>query len=317
MPAWNVEKAIEIAAPVSKVYRLVCDYRNWTRWSPWLIAEPQAKVDISEASDRVGSTYHWTGDVVGEGRLEHQRVVPDQLVEARLEFLRPQKSLCKTAFRLEPIQLDQGVAGTRLIWSIDGTLPWYLFWLKSTITTMVGMDFQRGLGMIKEFSETERITSLTEVLGVETIPSVRVAGFTARCSVDQVNASMQEMLGKVQAEYQEVGLPMEGALIAVYTKFNMSEGVFEYLLGRAIPSTLVLPEYTKLTEWSLPACRALHVRHIGSYKHLGNAWSVANRIAQHQRLKLDRRASFEIYSTVPPDTAEDALQTDLYLPLRG
>jgi hypothetical protein len=30
MPVWNVQKSIEIDAPVSKVYQMVSDYRTWT-----------------------------------------------------------------------------------------------------------------------------------------------------------------------------------------------------------------------------------------------------------------------------------------------
>ena len=311
MPVWNVQKSIEIDAPVSKVYQMVSDYRTWTTWSPWLIAEPQAKVDISDRSNQVGSTYHWSGTVVGEGKLEHVRLEQDRLVEAQLSFLRPMKSVCKTDFKLEAIG-DR----TRLVWSIDGNLPWYLFFLPPMIETMLGMDYQRGLTMIKELAETGRITSSTEVLGIESIPPIRVAGFQAQSSVFNIEQSMEEMLVKLESEYQDQGMPKEGAMVAVYTRFKVKQGIFEYLLGRAIPDSLLIPTHSSLKEWKLPQARALHLRHIGSYKHLGNAWSIANRIADHQKLKLNRSASFEIYTNSPHDNPEESLQTDLYLPLR-
>jgi len=311
MPVWNVQKSIEIDAPVSKVYQMVSDYRTWTSWSPWLIAEPQAKVDISDRSNQVGSTYHWSGKVVGEGRLEHLRLETDRLVEDCLDFIRPTKSKSKTGFKFEAIG-DR----TRLVWSIDGNLPWYLFFLPPMIETMLGMDYQRGLMMIKELAETGRITSSTEVLGIESIPPIRVAGLQAQSSVFNIEQSMEEMLVKLESEYQDQGMPKEGAMVAVYTRFKVKQGIFEYLLGRAIPDTLLIPTPSSLKEWKFPQARALHVRHTGSYKHLGNAWSIANRIAEHQKLKLNRSASFEIYTNSPHDNPEESLQTDLYLPLR-
>ena len=311
MPVWNVQKSIEIDAPVSKVYQMVSDYRTWTTWSPWLIAEPQAKVDISDRSNQVGSTYHWSGKVVGEGRLEHLRLETDRLVEDRLDFIRPTKSKSKTGFKFEAI-----ANRTKLVWSIDGNLPWYLFFLTPMIKTMVGMDYQRGLMMIKELAETGRITSSTEVLGIESIPPIRVAGLQAQSSVFNIEQSMEEMLVKLESEYQNQGMPKEGAMVAVYTRFKVKQGIFEYLLGRAIPDTLLIPTHSSLKEWKFPKARALHVRHTGSYKHLGNAWSIANRIAEHQKLKLNRSASFEIYTNSPHDNPEGSLQTDLYLPLR-
>lgn len=311
MPVWNVQKSIEIDAPVSKVYQMVSDYRTWTTWSPWLIAEPQAKVDISDRSNQVGSTYHWSGKVVGEGRLEHLRLETDRLVEDCLDFIRPTKSKSKTGFKFEAI-----ANRTKLVWSIDGNLPWYLFFLTPMIKTMVGMDYQRGLMMIKELAETGRITSSTEVLGIESIPPIRVAGLQAQSSVFNIEQSMEEMLVKLESEYQDQGMPKEGAMVAVYTRFKVKQGIFEYLLGRAIPDTLLIPTPSSLKEWKFPQARALHVRHTGSYKHLGNAWSIANRIAEHQKLKLNRSASFEIYTNSPHDNPEESLQTDLYLPLR-
>ena len=311
MPVWTVQKSIEIDAPVSKVYQMVSDYRTWTTWSPWLIAEPQAKVDISDRSNQVGSTYHWSGKMVGEGRLEHLRLETDRLVEDRLDFIRPTKSKSKTGFKFEAI-----ANRTKLVWSIDGNLPWYLFFLTPMIKTMVGMDYQRGLMMIKELAETGRITSSTEVLGIESIPPIRVAGFQAQSSVFNIEQSMEEMLVKLESEYQDQGMPKEGAMVAVYTRFKVKQGIFEYLLGRAIPDTLLIPTPSSLKEWKFPQARALHVRHTGSYKHLGNAWSIANRIAEHQKLKLNRSASFEIYTNSPHGNPEESLQTDLYLPLR-
>lgn len=65
MPAWNVTQKVFVEAPASKVYEAVSDYRTWTTWSPWLIADPQAITKVSEVPDAVGSTYHWEGTVVG------------------------------------------------------------------------------------------------------------------------------------------------------------------------------------------------------------------------------------------------------------
>ena len=61
MPAWSVQQRVLIEAPVSKVYQTVADYGTWTTWSPWLIADPAAKVEMSSAANGVGAKYHWTG----------------------------------------------------------------------------------------------------------------------------------------------------------------------------------------------------------------------------------------------------------------
>ena len=311
MPAWALKKSIQIAAPASKVYSLVSDFNTWTAWSPWLIADPATKVQISQVPDQSGSTYHWISDIVGEGKLEHTKLEQDTYVESSLQFIRPMQAHCTTAFQIAP-------AGdkTELTWSINGSLPWYLFWLKSTIIGLIGMDYYRGLSMIRALAEQGSIPSRTEVLGVEPFPTLRVAGFPATGSFYSMEDSMAPILRKLENEYQEEGLPKEGAVVALYTRFNLSKASLEYTLGRAIPETLIMPSHSKLTDWRLPACRALHVRHTGAYEHLGNAWSVANRIARHQKLKLNRRVSLEIYTPWTSETPKEHYQTDLYLPIR-
>ena len=105
-------------------------------------------------------------------------------------------------------------------------------------------------------------------------------------------------------------------MIAVYTRFLIKEGIFEYILGYAIPETLILPLHSPLKDWKQPKGQALHVRHVGSYRHLGNAWSAANQIARHKRLRLCKTGTYEIYTTSPNEVPEESLQTDLYLPCK-
>jgi uncharacterized protein YndB with AHSA1/START domain len=183
MSRFQVERAIEIHAQPDRVFAVVADYHTWTTWSPWLCAEPDAKVTVTGGGSSVGSVYAWTGEATGQGELEHKRLEPGQLIEDEIRFLKPFKSKSRVAFELIP----QG-EGTRLTWSMDG---------------------------------------------------------------------------------------------------------------------------------SLPASNALRVEHVGSYEHLGNAWSAAKQIARYRKLKQCKVGTFEIYRNPPPETPESELRTDVYLPLRS
>lgn len=311
MPSWNVARSIEIAAPVSKVYELISDFNTWTSWSPWLVADPAARVQVSDVPNRVGSKYHWKGDIVGEGELEHLSLEPNVRILTDLRFISPMKSVCKTGFDLQ----DQGER-TLLTWKIDGSLPWFLFWLKPSIINMIGDDYQRGLLMIRELAEHGKISSQIESLGTETFASIRIAGIEAKTSLFEFGQSVDDLRIRLDQEYREEGLPLEGLLVSVLKRTTSGPQGIEYLLGRAIPDSLVLPNHSKLIEWRYAACKAYHVKHVGSHEHLPNALAVAERLAKHQRLKLDQRFKFGIYTTNTPETHADGLQTDLYLPLR-
>jgi len=311
MPSWSVARSIEIAAPVSKVYELIADFNTWTSWSPWLIADPQTTVQISDVPDRVGSKYSWKGEVIGQGEITHLSLEPNRLVQTDLRFIRPMQAVCKTGF-----QLESHGQKTLLTWNIDGSLPWFLFWLKPAIIGGIGDDYQRGLLMIRELAERGKISSQIDNMGIETFATLRIAGIEGTTGLFEFGQSFDQMRSRLDREYREEGLPLEGLLVSVLKCTTSGPQGIEFLIGRAIPDSLVLPSHSKLVEWRYPACKVFHIRHTGSHEHLPNALSVADRLVKHQRLKLDKRFKLLIHTTLPPETPADQLQTDLYLPLR-
>ena len=50
MPAFHVQRNIVIRAPAEKVFDTVADYSTWTTWSPWLGADKDATVNVSDDS---------------------------------------------------------------------------------------------------------------------------------------------------------------------------------------------------------------------------------------------------------------------------
>ena len=311
MPALNIEKSVFIQASPERVFELVADYRTWTTWSPWLIAEPDAKVTVSTESASVGSTYAWHGQVTGQGELEHKKLIAGQLVEDELRFLKPMKSTCKTSFKL-----NREGSGTRLVWDMEGSMPWFLFWIIPMMRTFIGMDYQRGLNMIKEYVETGAIASNTIVHGKEQVGPIRMAGIAGKCSIDDVSESMDRAFEQARKEFQKEGLSIDKGMISVYTKFRIKEAGFDYISGFMIDESTVLPASSPLKIWALPASPAFRVEHIGAYRHLGNGWSVANQLCRHKKFKQQRIGTYEIYRTLPSEVQERDIKTDIYLPLR-
>lgn len=310
MPRFHVDRSIEIGASPQRVFETVTDFGTWTTWSPWLIAEPDAQVTVTPNSAAVGSVYAWNGQVTGQGEIEHLQLVPGELILDEIRFLKPFRSVSSVSFRMEPAG-----EGTRLTWNMDGSLPWFMFWMKGMMQTMIGMDYDRGLKMLKEWMETGSISSRTVVRGVETIGPLRVAGIRAICSIDDVGPSMKKSFSEAAAAFRKHNLPMDGEMISVYHKFDMKARTFDYTSGYAIPSSAdAVP--AELSEWSIPTLKAFCVDHIGSYDHLGNGWSAANQIARYKKMKQCRVGTFEIYRTTPDDTPEAELKTEIYLPLK-
>ena len=95
-------------------------------------------------------------------------------------------------------------------------------------------------------------------------------------------------------KFRNEGIPSEGAVVVYYNRLNTTTGNCEFFVGRAIPDTLLLPEHAGLSDFRIPAKRAFHVKYLGLPMHLLNAWSVADRIAEYQRLKIASGDRLEI-----------------------
>lgn len=310
MPRYHVQRSIEIAVAPQTVFDTVADYNSWRSWSPWLLAEPDADVHVSGDGASVGSIYSWKGEVVGQGEIEHRTLEPGRLIEDEIRFAKPFKSRSNVSFEFEPAG-----AGTTLTWHMRGSLPWFMFWMKPMMQAMIGMDYERGLKMLKEWIETGRVLSKVTVRGVEPVGPLRVAGVRRTTLLSEIGPSMNAAFTDAQTHLTRAGIPIDGQPISVYHHFNMKTQVFDYTTGFVIPETAgAVP--SALFEWSIPTVTALAVEHIGRYEHLGNGWSAANQVARYRKLKQSKAGAFELYRNDPQQTSPAELRTEIFLPLK-
>lgn len=311
MPRFQVQRSISIQASAEQVFDVVADYGNWTVWSPWLCAEPEAEVRVSDDPSSVGSLYAWNGELVGAGEIEHQVLERGALIEDEIRFLKPFCSTSRVTFEMEP-EAD----GSRLTWRMQGTLPWFLFWMRSQMETFVGMDYERGLKMLKEFIETGSVLSETTVQGIQKVGPVRMAGVRKRCSLADIGPVMTAALDEAREEFCRLDVtPEAGGAVTVYLNWNLRSQVFEFLSGFLLPESA--PESLgSLSCWSTPEISALRVDHRGSYEHVGNAWSAAWQVARYRKHKVRNRGTFEFYRDNPEETDVADLRTEVYLPLK-
>jgi len=310
MPRFHVQRSIEINAPAERVFEVTSDYGQWTRWSPWLCTEPDANVTVSDNANSVGSVYAWSGDLVGAGEIEHKQLVSPKSIDDEIRFTKPFKSTSQVKFEIEPTD-----SGSQITWHMDGSLPWFMFWMTSKMDTFIGMDYDRGLRMLKELIETGNVSSKTDIVGKQTMGPFQVVGVRRTCAVKDVGQSMGEAFPEARRLADEHGLPAGGESVSVYHRFDMKNQTFEYTSG-FMTTEPIQSAPAGLETWGLPAIECLRVDHIGCYSHLGNAWSAANTFARYKKLKQSKIGAFELYKNSPEHVAPAELLTEVYLPLR-
>lgn len=308
MPKFSVSRSITIEKHPDEVFDIVSDFGTWTQWSPWLCAEPDAEVKVSTDSASIGAKYSWNGKIVGAGELQHDRLEKGKRIEDTIRFLKPFKSQSDVSFDFEPV-----AAGTKTTWNMNGSLPWFMFWMKPMMESFIGMDYERGLKMLKEWMETNRIKSKSESKGVQSVGPLNMSGIRRTSKLSEIAAFMEKDLHNAKQKLEQNDVAILGCM-SVYHNFKIKTQIMDYTSGFVTQGSVDVPG---LSNWNIGNVNALRVDHTGSYDHLGNAWFAANQIARNTPgMKQSKAGAFEVYKNDPTDTAEEDLITEIYLPLK-
>lgn len=309
MPKTFVQESTLIKASRDQVFDYVTNLNHWSVWSPWLCVEPTASVHVSSDGKSVGSVSTWDGEVVGKGENEIKVLDPGKRMELELRIIKPWKSTSEVLFDFE----DAGDE-TKVTWTMNGSVPWFMFWMKSMLENMIGMDYDRGLRMLKEQIETGEVLSKVNVRGVQPVGPIHMVGVRKDCSMETINKAMDEAICETMEKVEAAGVETEGCLMAVYHEFDPKHRTFGFTAGAMLLDPNA--EVSGLSSWSCDQIQAFQVEHIGCYDNVGNGWSAAYSYVRYKKLKQSKMATFEIYRNDPSDTPTAELITDIFLPLR-
>lgn len=308
MPVFHVARLIRIDSDLQSVYPHIRDFRKWPSWSPWLLAEPDCRIDYAED----GKRYSWKGKIVGSGEMELLEESEERRLHYRLTFLEPWKSENSTTFTFEPEE-----SGVKLTWTMEGTLPWFMFWMRASMENFIGMDYDRGLRMLKDLGETGRVPSQLAFRGVEPLPARRYVGIREECAFSEIGERMSATFERLRKWSDEGGHARVGAPFALYHKWKVNRQLATYTVAcplEKIPTSLP----SGFTSGEHPAHSAYVIEHTGAYRHLGNAWAAGMMHGRSKRFaKAGNPPPCEIYDSDPATVSEDQLVTRVVFPAKG
>ncbi|MEQ1529820.1 MAG: SRPBCC family protein [Methylococcales bacterium] len=308
---YQVTRSIRIDTPLAQVQQTLVNFKTWPQWSPWLCLDKQTQLEYFGADGTPGSGYRWSGQWIGQGQIQQQNISAANL-DMRIEFFKPWRSVAKVGFKLKAISEDS----TEVTWHMQGGLPFFLFFMKSGLQAYIGMDYQRGLLMLKDYLETGLVYSNSEVLGIVDMPEQHYLGVSRTCSIDDISTSMQSACADLQTGFAETGLTRIGAPFTVLHEWNLKTRQCSYTFAFPIAAP-AQPVNSTLIQASRAATKALKIIHTGAYKHLGNGWATGYcRLQNDKTLKANKKQpSFEIYISDPAEAAAKDLLTEIYIPV--
>ncbi|QDV45381.1 Bacterial transcription activator, effector binding domain [Stieleria neptunia] len=321
MPAFTVSRTTQIKSDPETVFAILSDFATWKTWSPWLLADKDATVTLQGDPTAVGGGYSWDGPVVGAGEMEHQELHPPSTAQsigtmhAELRFTRPWRSQSEVDFEVKKGRDEAGQEVTQVRWTMRGSLPFFLFWMKSMMVSLMNMDFDRGLRMLKERIETGDVASQTVVNGIVQCQPYYIVGKSGRSTLADIGASMDDTFQQVQQSLADAGIATDGQWLSVYDDMNIKTQTLSYTSGMVLDEGTAAPP--GLIARSLPGFNAMQITHTGRYEHLGNAWSAAHQNLRARKRKVNRKLpGVEFYLNRPENTPPEALVTELYVPLK-
>ena len=148
---FRVTRSAKMAAPPAEPFAQVNDFHNWDAWSPGDKIDPAMKRTYAGPSAGVGAVYSWVGNQdVGEGRMTITESREPELIQIKLEFLKPMEGLCPTEFTFKP-DGEQ----TLVTWTMSGKHNFIAkaMCLFMNMDKMIGDEFEKGLANMKKVVE--------------------------------------------------------------------------------------------------------------------------------------------------------------------
>lgn len=147
---FRVSRTASIAAPPDKLFALINDVREFNRWNPYALRDPQATGRYSGPAAGPGARYEFDGKQSGSGSFEITQSTAPSQVRMRLDMTAPFKVSNVVTFTLVP----QGNA-TQATWAMEGPAPFLSKFMGVIfdMDKMVGTDFEAGLANLKARAE--------------------------------------------------------------------------------------------------------------------------------------------------------------------
>ena len=303
MPKLNVSRAMEIEAPLERVFEEVRNFKRWNLWSPWVIAEPDCPMSYRED----GKQYGWNGKIIGSGEMEITGEKENEWIDYELRFFKPWKSQGDVR-----ISFASKGAGTEVTWKIDSSLPFFMFFFKKMMEALIGMDYRRGLLMLKDLVETGSVPSRLEFASGKKVEGWKYVGIRTEAELSSIEEAMERDFGALRGS----GIEASGKAFSIYHKWDMVKGKTIYTAAIPVEEfPTELPE--GMVADDLPACEAYTITHTGPYRHLGNAWGSGIMRQRNGVFKVNKKVMpFEIYETEPVDGDESGCVTVVHMPSR-
>lgn len=307
MSKLNIQRVVNIKASAAEVYKIISDFHYWESWSPWLIQEEGVKVDVRED----GRYYEWKGERVGAGNMTILKESANEYIEYELCFLKPWKSTAMVRFEIKELDF-----GCDVVWYMESSLPWFMFWMKKMTEAFIGMDYERGLLMLKDRVEDGEVHSKLNFIGGANQEKINYIGIKSTSTKAEMPLQMEKNFKLLWSQFGEDKSNALGVGFTIYHKWGMMKDQIVYSTAvqvKQVPKNMD----PVIISGQIPSTPTYQLQHKGPYHHLGNAWSTLYTMKRAKVFKLNKGIDpFEVYNNRPDEVSSNELLTTINFPTK-
>ncbi|MCB9359789.1 MAG: GyrI-like domain-containing protein [Flavobacteriales bacterium] len=314
---YKITRSIKIAAPIDVVFNQTSIYTNWDAWSPWAKLDANAKYSIENDNQEVGAAMSWVGDPesVGTGGMVTSEIEKNKKFYYDLTFVSPWEMVSHGGFNY-----TQDGDSILLEWFDSGefefmTRPMMLF---MDLEAELAPDFEKGLANIKkicESSETSDTSIEISEFEVNSSPILYIA-LSSPLNGDSIAAKLGMAYGEIMTFIETNNLNMEGAPLAITTKFSMEKMFWDFKAAISVVENLdeinVSGRIEKGTSYQGKTIKAVH---IGAYSESANTYYAIEEYLKKNNLEQNGEP-WEEYIDDPMEVKEEELRTFIYYPIK-
>ncbi|MCU7842482.1 MAG: SRPBCC family protein [Candidatus Thiodiazotropha sp. (ex Monitilora ramsayi)] len=308
---FTVKRSLEIDADRKTVFDKVRDFRSWPSWSPWLMHEPETKLVYSDKPNKEGGWYTWDGRIVGAGKLTHGKFTNEEMIEQRIEFKRPFRSVSKVWWEFEAT--DKGT--TLVHWNMAGKMPFLFRFMAKKMPEYISKDYDTGLYMLRGELETDTEVPHITFEGTSEVSDQTALAIHFEGHLEEMKKAMMDGFPRLGRYVDDNGLSATGYPFTIYHKVDLGDMHFNCDMAIPVPAETASSEFEVK---SYPGGRYFKTTLQGSYDFLELAWYQAYSHLQMQKIKpAPKRPSLEVYENDPASVNHtNEIITSIYIPVR-
>ncbi|MDF2379612.1 MAG: SRPBCC family protein [Candidatus Gracilibacteria bacterium] len=306
---YHVKSSIVINASLKKIQSYISTFEKWNTWSPWTIVEPKVKHKTTGKPGTIGHKMSWDGKIIGSGTNTISEIGKNSF-SYDLEFKKPFKSHAKSKIEFKKVK-----KGIKVTWSLDSSMPFYLFFMIKSMKAWIEMDYARGLKMLKAMAEDGKIKAKTTNMGVKKYKGFSYIGIRKTSTMKLMPKDMQAAFGELVDFVVMKNKTSAKHWISVYEKSDIGNKMFTYVAAVSDEKLkdITLPDH--FVRGKIKNGKMLEIKHQGSYDYLGNAWSMGSMTVRAKKTG-GKGYPFEYYWNSPFEVTEEKLKTSVFFPVK-